>query len=271
MEKDLTGSKHLNSGVQSAVLPEPSFAERARTLMSLGCVGTLSTLSRKHPGWPFGSVMPYVLDAHGRPVFLISAMAVHTQNIRTDPRASLLVTQPGWTGDPLAGARVTLMGQVSALPDTDLEQTRTAYVARYEQAAAWVGFDDFAFYRMEVIDVYYVGGFGSMGWVSAADYATAEPDPLAAVAPGIIEHMNHDHADALRLFCRAFAALEADEAMMTAVDRLGFRVRVRTGERVHGIRLAFPREVRNAQDARTMLVAMAREAREKGESVKRKA
>jgi putative heme iron utilization protein len=269
MEKDLTGSEHLNSGVQPAVLPEPSFAECARTLMSLGRGGTLSTLSRKHPGWPFGSVMPYVLDAYGRPVFLISVMAMHTQNVKTDPRASLLVTQPGWTGDPLAGARVTLMGQVAALPDTDLEQMRTAYLARHEQAAAWVDFGDFAFYRLEVIDVYYVGGFGSMGWVSAADYAVAEPDPLAEVAPGIIEHMNRDHADALRLFCRALAELEADEARMTAVDRLGFRMHARTGERVHGVRLAFPREVRNAQDARTVFVTMVREAREKG--VERKA
>jgi len=102
-----------------------------------------------------------------------------------------------------------------------------------------------------------------MGWVLATDYTKAEPDPLADVAAGIIEHMNQDHADALRLFCRAYANLEAEEAAMTAVDRLGFRLRVRTGERLQGVRLAFSREVRSAQEARTVLVAMVREAREK--------
>jgi len=65
--------------------------ERARTLLYLGRIGSLSTLSRKQPGFPFGSVMPYGLDNTGRAVFLISTMAMHTQNLQADPRASLLV------------------------------------------------------------------------------------------------------------------------------------------------------------------------------------
>src|ERR1700756_5517499 len=75
-------------------IPEPSFAERARTLMHLGRIGSLSTLSRKQPGFPFGSLMPYGLDGQGRPIFLISTMAMHTQNLQADPRASLFVTEP---------------------------------------------------------------------------------------------------------------------------------------------------------------------------------
>jgi len=34
--------------------------------------------------------MPYGLDEQGRPIFLISTMAMHTQNLQADPRASLL-------------------------------------------------------------------------------------------------------------------------------------------------------------------------------------
>jgi len=93
------------------VVPEPSFAERARTLVHQGRAGTLATLSRRHPGHPFASIMPYALDDMGRPLFLISSMAMHTQNLGGDARASLLVTQPGATGDPLASGRVTLMGR----------------------------------------------------------------------------------------------------------------------------------------------------------------
>ena len=121
MTTDPIGSQHAGGGSQSSSppVPEPSFAERARTLLYLGRTGTLATVSRKHPGWPFGSVMPYSLDTQGWPVFLISGMAVHTQNLRADSRASLLVTQPGWDGDPLAGARVTVMGRVAELPAMD--------------------------------------------------------------------------------------------------------------------------------------------------------
>ena len=35
---------------------------------------------------------------------------MHTQNLHDDERASLLVTQPGVVGDPLAAARLTLIG-----------------------------------------------------------------------------------------------------------------------------------------------------------------
>src|SRR5215813_14384733 len=90
-------------------VPEPTFAERARTLVYLSRMGSLSTLSRKQPGFPFGSVMPYGLDDQGRPIFLISTMAMHTQNLQTDPHASLLVTQDDGSGDPLGASRVTLV------------------------------------------------------------------------------------------------------------------------------------------------------------------
>src|ERR1700741_1118853 len=93
------------AGATTPAVPEPSYAERARTLAHLGRTGTLATLSRKHPGHPFASVMPYALDAQGRPLLLISSMAMHTQNLAGDGRASLLVTQPGATGDPLASGR----------------------------------------------------------------------------------------------------------------------------------------------------------------------
>ena len=60
--------------------PETSYAERARTILSLNQVGVLSTQSNKCEGFPFGSTMPYALNDAGQPLFLISAMAMHTKN-----------------------------------------------------------------------------------------------------------------------------------------------------------------------------------------------
>jgi hypothetical protein len=124
-------------------VPEPTFAERARTLVHQGRTGTLATVSRKHPGHPFASIMPYALDPEGRPIFLISTMAMHTQNLQADPRASLLVTQPGMTGDPLAAGRVTLMGDAKPLAGDDAMAARAAYLERHEKAAYWADFGDF--------------------------------------------------------------------------------------------------------------------------------
>jgi putative heme iron utilization protein len=249
------------SGDQPAV-PEPSFSERARTLVYLGRIGSLSTLSRKQPGFPFGSVMPYGLDGRGRPIFLISTMAMHTQNLQADSRASLLVTQPDASGDPLGASRVTVIGSVLTIPKAEVPEARRLYLERYANSKYWVDFEDFSFYRMDVLDVYYVGGFGVMGWVLASDYDKAEPDPLADAAAGIIEHMNKDHKDALILLARTCAGIVSQEAAMTSVDRLGFHVRLKTPDGMKGARIAFLREVRNPGEARKVLVEMVRRARQ---------
>ena len=250
-------------------VPEPAFAERARTLTYLGRTGSLSTLSRKQPGFPFGSVMPYGLDDRGRPIFLISTMAMHTQNLQADPRASLLVTQlvtqDDMSGDPLGASRVTLIGNVLPLSESDRAAARELYLARYANSKYWVDFEDFSFYKMEVIDVYYVGGFGVMGWVSASEYERSQPDPLADSMTGIIEHMNADHKDALVLLTRTFALMESQEATMTAVDRLGFQVRLKTQDGMRGARIAFSREVRNPAETRKVLVEMVQQARALGQ------
>jgi len=191
--------KHAGAGPASdqPTVAEPAFSERARTLMYLGRIGSLSTLSQKQLGFPFGSVMPYGLDDHGRPIFLISTMAMHTQNLQADPRASLLVTQDDTGSDPLGASRVTLVGNVLPLRESEVAEARKLYLARHANSKYWVDFEDFSFYRMDVVDVYYVGGFGVMGWVSAAEYDRSRPDPLAESMAEIIQHMNADHKDAL--------------------------------------------------------------------------
>lgn len=253
--------QHATTGPASPQLPEPSHAERTRTLLALGTIGTLSSLSRKHAGFPFGSLMPYALDAAGRPLFLISAMAMHTQNLKADARCSLFVSQPSADGDPLGAARATLVGDAKQVPEQDLSEVRDAYLKRHENSRYWVDFTDFAFYRLEPVDLYYVGGFGVMGWVEAEAYAAAAADPLADAAPGILTHMNQDHVDSMILLARVHAGLEASEAAMTAVDRLGFNLRLKTQDGMKGTRINFPHEVRTAQQTREALVAMVRAER----------
>ena len=206
--------------------------------------------------------MPYALDSEGRPLFLVSTMAMHTQNLQSDPRASLFVTEPGASGDPLGSSRVTLIGTVSRIPEPDLAGARTIYLSSYPDSKYWVDFDDFSFYRMDVLDVYYVGGFGVMGWVAASDYSAAQSDPLAEHKSDIMRHMNSDHKDALILLAKRFAGIEAQEAAMTSVDRLGFNVRLKAQDGVHGTRIAFLREVTNPTQTREVFVEMVKQARQ---------
>ena len=199
--------------------------------------------------------MPFAADEFGRPVFFISTMAMHTQNLHQDERARLLITQPGVVGDPLGAARLTLIGAAKVAP---ADEVRDLYLLRHESARYWQDYTDFAYYRLEVEGVYFIGGFGVMGWLPVEDYATAAPDPLAAVATEIIQHMNVDHGDALRRIAGHDTGEVPDEASLTAVDRLGFHLRLKTGDRVNGRRIAFPREVKDRTEARAVFIEMVR-------------
>src|SRR3954454_10895714 len=142
--------KHAYTDAGAAQLPEPTYAERVRTLISLCAIGTLSTVSRKRSGYPFGSLMPYSIDEAGRPVFLISNMAMHTQNIQADHRASLFVAQAG-DGDPLGTARATLVGDVLSVPEHEAGAAREGFSRRYANGHSWVDFSVLRFNRLLVL------------------------------------------------------------------------------------------------------------------------
>ena len=130
-------------------------------------------------------------------------------------------------------------------PEDDAADARERYLARHENSRYWVEFSDFGFFRLQPIDIYYVGGFGVMGWVEVGEYEQAAPDPLVEASSGILAHMNADHVDAMILLARSHAQLEATEATMTSVDRLGFSLRLKTKDGVKGVRINFLHEVAN--------------------------
>ena len=247
--------------------PEPTHAERARTLVAGANRGILSTVALDPPGYPFGSVATYALDDAGRPIVFVSTMAEHTCNAAADPRASLIVTEPFPEGsDPLAAGRVTLIGDLLEVGGEERPAVRDRYLAANPASAYYIDFGDFSFWRLEVCSVRYVGGYGRMSWVAAEDYAAAEADPLAGeAAAGILEHMNADHADSLVLFARVFGGRpDATEAVMTAVDRYGFDLVVGGPSGRAALRLGFDAPVATAVAVRPAMIRLVERARAGG-------
>ena len=240
-------------------VPTPSHAERARTLVAQMTTGTLCTLAVEPAGYPYGSFVTVAFD-NGDPVFLVSTLAEHTRNLQRDPRASLLVAEGG-SEDPLANSRVTLLGPCGQV-EGDGGGARTAFLATHPNAAYYADFRDFAFWRLQVESIRYIGGYGRMSWVEAAAWHAAEPDPLAVTAAGIIAHMNDDHADAMVLYCKAFSkATDITAASMTGVDRYGFEMSAVTADGPRPVRLAFADPVGTPDEVRAALVAMLKDAR----------
>ncbi|HEY8200567.1 MAG TPA: DUF2470 domain-containing protein [Actinomycetota bacterium] len=239
--------------------PAPSHAERVRTLAAAGSKGTLATLATDPPGYPFGSVVAFVLDGSGHPVFVASRLAEHTRNFQADPRASLFIQQTPPEGvDPLSLERATLLGSVSPA-----ERLRAPYLEAHPYAALYIDFKDMAFYRLTVDAVRYVGGFGRMSWVEAADYLEAEPDPVSGkVAVELVDHMNRNHAGALVEYCSGiYGMVDVRSARMTAVDRYGFEVLTEEPEGSRPVRFGFEHAAGGPDDVQRELVALLRRAR----------
>jgi putative heme iron utilization protein len=247
-----------------AAVRAPTHAERCRTLVLGAKSATLSTIARDPAGFPYGSLVTVAVDDRGRPLFLLSTLAEHTTNLLACPDASALLTEPlGGHDQPLALGRVTILGKCAAVPEEEKASVKEAFLAQQPSASYYVDFGDFAFYRLEPIALRYVGGFGRMSWVSADDYRTAEPDPLAAMAQGVLRHMNDDHASAVLAYATALAGIPtATAATMTAVDRYGFEIAATTPEGPRAARLAFDEPVTTSDEVRRAMVALVKRARE---------
>lgn len=254
--------QHANPTREEPLTPDdtrsPTHAERARTMVSGLRTGTLSTLDSA--GYPHGSYTTFALNGPN-PVFLVSKLASHTQNLENDARASLLAHE-SHAGDPLANGRLTLLGDCERLEDDG--PARAAFLALHPQAEYYVDFADFSFYELAVATLRYIGGYGRMSWVPVDAWREAEADPLAEHASAIIEHMNADHSESLVAYAQAFTRAEdSDEVTMTGVDRYGFEMSVKTERGLRPARLAFDGEVTTPIEARKALVALVARARAK--------
>ncbi|XP_057814401.1 uncharacterized protein LOC131028181 isoform X1 [Cryptomeria japonica] len=278
----------ISGGVQSATsahgLPRPALA--VRNLMEQARFAHLCTvMSRMHhrrKGYPFGSLVDFAPDSMGHPIFSFSPLAIHTRNLLADPRCSLVVQIPGWSG--LSNARVTIFGDVYPLPNEQqadticcicippfnafgshvsrfdppfwrkLEWAHAYYTAKHQQGASqqW---GNFYYYRMELIsDVYFIGGFGTVAWVDVQEYENVQPDKIAV--DGGEQNLKELNA----MFSKPLKELlsretEVDDAAFISIDSKGTDIRVRQGAQFNVQRLSFVgvHEVETLEEAKIAL------------------
>ena len=239
----------------------PSNAELAadaRALVRRALKASLATIAAGC-GYPYASLITVATDASGAPIFLISGLAQHTRNLSQDPRASILCDGTDAAGDPLQGVRVTLFGRAQKVQD---EAVKRRFLARHPEAAFYADFPDFAFWRLEVEGAHYIGGFGRIVDLQPAELlvATGGAGDLLAAEPGIIEHMNADHADAVRLYATRLAGAPEGFWRMSGIDPEGCDLIWEGDAR----RISFRAVIATPGEARQELVRLANEAREPG-------
>ncbi len=229
--------------------------KEARDLLSQNYQGILSTNSKELPGYPFGSVVPYVLNQQGQPVILISTIAQHTRNIVFDNKVSLIVTEGG-ADDLQTVGRVTCVGDAHKLKEDD-QDAMQRYYEFFPQSRDYHKTHDFDFYSIELQRVRFIGGFGDIHWIAPDKFLLANPFSFEE-EQRMIAHMNTDHADAIRHYCELYSIpVNPDQQpVMTGIDSEGFYIR--NGKRISRIRFAQP--VTTATEVRAVLVELARRA-----------
>jgi putative heme iron utilization protein len=232
-----------------------AIAADARALARRAFKGSLATIDSRN-GYPYASLVTLGTDAAGAPTFLISTLARHTTNLVHDPRAAVLIDATGALADPLQGARVTLYGRAEKTED---EGVRRRFLARHPEAEFYADFPDFSFWRLAVEGAHYIGGFGRIFDLDPADLLVplAGADALIAAEPGIIAHMNEDHADALALYGTALAGASPGGWRMTGIDPEGCDIVLDQ----EAARILFAGPVTTPAEARKELVRLAAEAR----------
>lgn len=228
-----------------------------KNLLRRALKASLATLDRQ-TGGPYASLVTFATAADGAPLMLISRLAVHTQNILADPRAGLLIDGTSAEGDPLAGGRVSLMGRLTV---TQSESEQRRFLARHPEAEMYAAFADFAFYRFTIERAHYVGGFGRIVDLKPTEILidVSPSASLIEAEPGIIAHMNDDHADALALYAARATGQQHVSAnwKMTGIDPEGLDIVGPAGP----LRINFPSPIATPGDARKALAALAADAR----------
>lgn len=122
-------------------------------------------------GAPQVSRIALVPGPDGAPLSLVSSLAQHTAALRRDPRAALLIGEPGPRGDPLTHPRLSLQARAAFLPREapDHAALRAHYLALQPKAKLYIDFADFSLVRFDPAEALLNGGFGRAFRLEAAD------------------------------------------------------------------------------------------------------
>ena len=142
-------------------------AAEARELMGRTRKASLGTLAERE-----GVLHPFVSLAQAAPapngfVLLLSDLSDHARHLQARPLASLMIDGTGKMSQPLAGPRLTVLGEVTR--SLDEAGDRALYLERFPDAALYADFGDFHVYRMTLREGYFVAGFGRVQRLEAQD------------------------------------------------------------------------------------------------------
>ena len=241
MADDTGYTRDMQSGEQHA--------RSARDLLAGTFHGVISSHSSELEGYPFGSVVPFVLDGDGMPLMLLSHLAQHSRNLERRPQCGLTVVETG-DGDIQQLSRLSAIGDVtSGATEDDMQR----YFRHFPQTRAYHSELGFRFFRFRPIRFHWNAGFATARWFG--------PDRILRGNPfggdeeeRLLGRLNSEHPETLSRILMQQMKLDADAAFTTVgIDSEGMNLRVDE----HLVRIAFPHDVSSPDQIQKTVAEMA--------------
>jgi putative heme iron utilization protein len=152
-------------------------ADAAKLLNKLIHKERIAHLGTLRGGAPMVSMTLFAPESDFSVFYLhISRLAWHTQDLLQDGRCALSIAQTDdGRPDPFTVPRVTIRGDASEIRNDDemVPDLKVAWVSRFPRQAQTFELADFSFWRVMPRDARFIGGYGSIHNLSAAELERA--------------------------------------------------------------------------------------------------
>ena len=240
-------------------IPTPTHAERARTLVAQISTGTLCTLALEPEGYPYGSFVTVAFD-NGNPIF-------SSADSPSTPRtwSGILARRCWWPREALQIRSPTAASPCSdrARASKGIAAARAAFFAAHPNSSYYADFRDFAFWKLHVDDVRYIGGYGRMSWISKADWRPPNRIPRSV---GRRHDCSYERRPRRRHGALLQGLFKSDRDHLREHDgrrQYGFDMSAMTPKGPRPVRLAFGKPVSTPEEVRAALISMVKDAKSK--------
>ena len=216
--------------------------------------GILSTVSKKHDDYPFGSFVTYVSGDSRTAYFYLSDLADHTKNLHHSSKSSLTIIKLNTSGDKQNSERLTIMGDLVPVSENELDSCRKRYYQILPESKMYAKMHDFNFYKIQIKNVRWIGGFGKIAWLDEKKWKCQKIN-WEKEEKKIIEHMNQDHSNTITAAINANYGIKDENAKILFLTMDGYYAKANS--KIYFIQT--PQICKTSEDYRKNLISLAKE------------